>query len=82
MTTVAHACHSKHESNCYSLIDLELDDTQTQMLLSITRRHCKLAVEHGRVYTIPERRQIIEEIQNLKAMCDELIVEWRKDAKN
>lgn len=62
---------------------LELDDMQTQMLLSIMRRHCKLGVEHGRADTSPERRwQIREVIQSLRALRDDLIAEWRKDVKN
>ncbi len=47
--TAAHSCHG--ESNCQSFIGLELDDTQTQMLLSFMRRHCKLGVERGRAHT-------------------------------
>lgn len=82
MTTVAQTCHDVRESYRSSLVGLELDDTQTQMLLSITRRHCKLGVEHGRADTSPERRwQIREDIQSLRVIRDDLIAEWRKDVK-
>ncbi|WP_258959047.1 hypothetical protein [Paenibacillus tyrfis] len=67
----------------HPLAGIELDVTQTQMLLSIMRRHCKLGVEHGRADTKPERRrQILEEIQSLRSTRDDLIAEWRKDVKN
>ncbi|THF73223.1 hypothetical protein [Cohnella fermenti] len=72
--------------SCYphsTLRGLKLDYLKTAMLLSIARLHCKLAIEHGKVGTMPERRrQIIEEIQSLRAMRDDLIAEWRKDVKN
>ncbi|MGE7271513.1 hypothetical protein ACQKK5_08655 [Brevibacillus panacihumi] len=61
------------------LVGIELDDTQTQMLLSIARKHCKLALEHSQASTAWERRQeIIEEIQSLRSIRDDLIAEWRK----
>lgn len=83
MFATAQVCHGKQESNRNSLVGLTLDDTQTQMLLSISRRHCKLGVEHGRADTTPERRQqILEEIQSLRATRGDLIAEWRKDAKS
>lgn len=45
MTVIANPCKDVHGSNRNSLIGLALNDTQTQMLLSIIRRHCKLGVE-------------------------------------
>lgn len=57
MFATAQVCHGKQESNRNSLVGLALDDMQTQMLLSISRRHCKLGVEHGRADTTPERRR-------------------------
>lgn len=63
------------------LVGLELDDTQTQMLLSIARKHCKLALEHSQANTTRERRrEIIEEIQSLRSIRDDLIAEWRKQS--
>lgn len=44
MAAMAQNCHDVRESYRSSLVGLELDDLQTQMLLSITRRHCKLGV--------------------------------------
>lgn len=83
MTVIANPCKDVHGSNRNSLIGLALNDTQTQMLLSITRRHCKLGVEHGRADTTPERRQQIhEKIQCLRSMRDDLIAEWRAVQKN
>jgi hypothetical protein len=62
------------------LAGIELDDTQTAMLLSITRLHCKLGVEHGKTCTTSERRrEIMDEIQSLCYMRDDLIAEWRND---
>ncbi|WP_256759567.1 hypothetical protein [Cohnella sp. WQ 127256] len=83
MTAIAQNCRATHEIKRSSLIGLELDDTQTQMLLSITRRHCKLGVEHGKSDTTPDRRQQIrEEIQSLRSMRDDLIIEWRAAQKH
>lgn len=65
--------------NARPLAGIELDDTQTQMLLSITRKHCKLALEHSQASTTQERRkEILEEIQSLRSIRDDLIAEWRK----
>lgn len=64
------------------LAGLELDDTQEQMLLSIARQHCKLVLEHGKANASAQRRQQIrEEIQSLRSRRDDLIAEWRMDAK-
>ncbi|MNM47096.1 hypothetical protein D3C81_580580 [compost metagenome] len=83
MADIAHTCHKAREGYHSSLIGLELDDTQTQMLLSIARHHCKLGIEHGRTETTPERRrQILEEIRSSRSLRDDLIAEWRKDAKS
>ncbi|GAB7058169.1 MULTISPECIES: hypothetical protein [unclassified Paenibacillus] len=82
MMAVAQNCHDVRESYHSSLVGLELDDTQMQMLLSITRRHCKLGVEHGRADTSPERRrQVRDEISSLRALRNDLITEWRKDVR-
>ena len=83
MTVVAQNCRATHEIYRRSLVGLEMDDRQTQMLLSITRRHCKLGVEHGGPDTTPEqRREIIEEIQSLRTLRDDLIAEWRASSEN
>ncbi len=67
MTNVAYICNDTDESNRSSLVGIELDDTQTQMLLSIARKHCKLALEHSQASTTWERRrEIVEEIQSLR----------------
>lgn len=43
------------------------DDVIAAELLDIARRHCKLALEHGRTNTSPERRRAIQdEIQALR----------------
>lgn len=88
MHVITYFCDQQHHSTANAgcrnnfLIGLELDDTQKQMLLSITRLHCKLGVEHGRASTtVDRRRQIIDEIQSLRLMRDDLITEWRKDEK-
>lgn len=57
MTTIPHICNDAPESYSSSLIGIELDDTQTQMLLSIARKHCKLALEHIQASTTRERRK-------------------------
>ncbi|MDQ0496550.1 hypothetical protein [Paenibacillus brasilensis] len=89
MHVTTYSCDQQHRSTTNagcrssSLIGLELDDTQEQMLLSITRLHCRLGVEHGRASTTVERRrQIIEEIQSLKTMRDDLIAEWRNNSNS
>ncbi|MBU5443541.1 hypothetical protein [Paenibacillus sp. MSJ-34] len=79
MTTISHLCNDTRESCRSSLVGIELDDTQTQMLLSIVRKHCKLALEHSHANTTRERRQeIIEEIQSLRSIRDDLIEKWRE----
>lgn len=63
------------------LAGLELDDTQEQLLLSIARQHCRLAVEYSKANTNTlRRRQIIEEIQSLRTLRDDLIAKWQKVA--
>ncbi|WP_281890724.1 hypothetical protein [Paenibacillus sp. YYML68] len=75
----AQTCQGLSESYCDSLVGIELDDTQTQMLLSITREHCKLALEHSQANTIQEqRREISDEIQSLLLFLDNLVLEWRR----
>lgn len=54
--TMFSQSHELRESHSSSLGGLELDDTQEQMLLSITRKHCKLALEHSQASTTRERR--------------------------
>lgn len=79
MMNVAHICNETRKSYRSSLVGIELGDTQTQMFLSIARKHCKLALEHSQANTTRERRQeIIEEIQSLRSIRDDLITEWRK----
>ncbi len=81
MTVIAQVYRGVRKSDSESLVGLRLDDTQTAMLLSITRLHCKLGVEHGRASTTMERRrEIIEEIQSLRTMRDDLIAEWRNNS--
>ncbi|OPH47816.1 hypothetical protein BC351_39520 [Paenibacillus ferrarius] len=61
-------------SNRYSLIGLEVDDATSAQLLEIARRHCKLALEHGRAMTtVIRRREVIEEIQSLRLARQNLI---------
>lgn len=44
------------------------DDVIADRLLSIVKKHCKLALEHGRRDTLPERREAIRaEIERLRA---------------
>lgn len=53
---------------------IDTDDATTQHLLQIARRHCKLVLEHGEVFTPPERREAIKhEIERLRAECDSLL---------
>ncbi|ALS28932.1 MULTISPECIES: hypothetical protein [Paenibacillaceae] len=60
------------------LVGIDLDDTQTSMLLSIARRHCKLVLEHGKAGTSQERRrEIVEEIQSLRSAREALIEELK-----
>ncbi|ADM71253.2 hypothetical protein GMA19_03447 [Paenibacillus polymyxa E681] len=47
MTAVDHSCNDAREAYRTSLVGIELDDTKTQMLLSIARKHCKLTFEHS-----------------------------------
>ncbi|WP_256757830.1 hypothetical protein [Cohnella sp. WQ 127256] len=79
MTAVSHICSNDLESNSSSLVGIELDDTQTQMLLSITRKHCKLALEHSQASTTQGRRlELMAEIKSFRSIRDDLIAEWRK----
>lgn len=60
--------------SCRRLIGLDLEDTVVDRLLEIARLHCKLVLEHGRAGTSPERRrEIVAEIQSLRATRDALL---------
>lgn len=59
MGTVTHTYNDTRKSHHSSFVGIELDDTQEQMLLSITRLHCKLGVEHGRADTTQERQVLL-----------------------
>lgn len=44
------------------------DDTAAGKLVSIARLHCKLALEHSRATTTPDRRKaIVKQIESLRA---------------
>lgn len=53
---------------------IDLDDATTQRLIQIAQSHCKLALEHSKANTLPDRREAIRsEIKRLRAERDELI---------
>lgn len=69
-------------SNRYSLIGLEVDDATSDQLLEIARRHCKLALEHGRAKTSMERKiKIRQEIETLRSERQSLIEQVQKSQK-
>jgi len=87
MSATTYSCEQQHHPTAdvgcrsNSLVGLELNDTQEQILVAITRLHCKLGVEHGKAATTPDRRrEIIEEIQSLRTMRDDLITKWRNNS--
>ncbi|MBV6715893.1 hypothetical protein [Paenibacillus chitinolyticus] len=70
-------------ANRCSLIRLIIDDATSAQLLAVARRHCKLALEHGKaITTAVRRREIIEEIQSLRSLRGGLIDELRKSQNN
>lgn len=57
-------------------IAMEDDDTAAK-LLELARRHVKLALEHGRANTSPDRRKAIgKEIQALRAVRESMINQY------
>jgi cell division protein FtsB len=51
-----------------------ISDQDTKTLVSIARIHTKLALEHGRINTLPQRRkEIVDEIRRLKQQRDLII---------
>lgn len=64
--------------NRYSLLGLEVDDATLEQLLEMTRRHCKLALEHGKAQTSSaRRREIHEEIETLRCERETIIARLR-----
>lgn len=56
------------------LYQLDINPTTEQHLLSLTQRHLKLAVEHGRRETTPSRRaEIGKEIEAIRVERDSII---------
>lgn len=61
-------------SKTIHLYQLDIDPTTEQHLLSLTLRHLKLAVEHGRSETPPSRRaEIRKEIEVIRSERDSII---------
>ncbi|XID95435.1 hypothetical protein ACF3MZ_13360 [Paenibacillaceae bacterium WGS1546] len=61
------------------LYQLDIDPITEQHLLSLTQRHLKLAVEHGRRETTPSRRlEIGKEIEATRAERDSIIAGLRQ----
>lgn len=64
------------------LYQLDIDPTTEQHLLSLTQRHLKLAIEHGRRQTSPNRRaEIGKEIKAIRAERDYIIASLRQQAE-
>lgn len=69
-------------SNRYSLIGLDVDDATLEQLLDIARRHCKLALEHGKANTSRDRRdEIRQEIETLRSKRESIIIDLRASQK-
>ena len=62
------------------LRNLDLDDVTTQRLIQIAQRHIKLALEHSKPNTLPDRREAIkQDIQGLRAERDALLNVMRRE---
>lgn len=56
------------------LHNIDLDDANNKHLVQIAQRHCKLALEHSKSQTLPDRRQAIrDEIERLRTERDSLL---------
>ena len=57
-----------------------MEDVNTATeLIEIIRRHCKLALEHGRATTSPDRRKaIIKEIESLRMARNAILERFTK----
>lgn len=61
------------------LYQLDIDPVIEQHLFSLTQRHLKLAVEHGRRQTSPDRRaEIGKEIEAIRAERDSIVASLRQ----
>jgi hypothetical protein len=59
------------------------DETQHQHLLIIAQEHLKLALEHSKLQTAPERRKAIQsEIERLRAERDAILQSHAKEIPN
>ncbi|GIP25399.1 hypothetical protein J23TS9_05290 [Paenibacillus sp. J23TS9] len=63
-----------------NLHNLDIDDATNSCLVQIAQYHCKLALEHSKSNTLPERRESIKnEIQCLRAERDALLKMIRRE---
>lgn len=64
------------------LYHLDISPSTEQHLLSLTQRHLKLAIEHGRRQTPPDRRaEIGKEVEAIRTECDFTIASLRQQAE-
>ncbi|KRE94915.1 hypothetical protein ASG89_31995 [Paenibacillus sp. Soil766] len=63
-----------------TMLHIDLDNVTTQRLLQIAQSHCKLALEHSKANTLPNRREAIRaEIGRLRMEREALIASFMQE---